>query len=479
MMQSLISLYKLSYPRSLVYMLQSSEYVVKPYLIWVWRTNDFSKVMNRRTLVYTRAARLLLLALRLGILLQILIGVLFIYLGAKNSLAGGVVFGIALIISYPFVWAYLLILPLILGRYFINGPKSLREIEESKQIFANHPGIKIAVAGSYGKTTMKELLTSVLSEKLVVASTPANKNVSLSHAKFATKLKGNEDVLVIEYGEGEPGDVARFASITAPTHGVITGLAPAHLDKYHSMQEAGEDIFSLADYLKNKNVFVNTDSQSVNPFIKEDFELFNHKEALGWKISGIKVDINGTSFEMKKDSQILKLRSAVVGRHQVGYLAFASAFALRLGLSKEQVVAAISKTKPFEHRLQPYKLADAWVIDDTYNGNLEGIRAGTQLLKDLSAKRKIYITPGLVDQGVENENVHIEIGKLIADASPDSVVLMKNSVTKYIREGLKIGKYSGKLSIEADPLTFYTNLNHFVASGDLVVMQNDWPDNYI
>jgi UDP-N-acetylmuramoyl-tripeptide--D-alanyl-D-alanine ligase len=128
--------------------------------------------------------------------------------------------------------------------------------------------------------------------------------------------------------------------------------------------------------------------------------------------------------------------------------------------------------------MQPYQLSGAWIIDDTYNGNLEGIGAGTRLLKDLDAKRKLYVTPGLVDQGEQTESVHNKVGQLIAESQPDVVVLMRNSVTEYIKAGLKEGKFSGELRIEDNPLEFYTNLSHFIASGDLVVMQNDWTDNY-
>ena len=70
------------------------------------------------------------------------------------------------------------------------------------------------------------------------------------------------------------------------------------------------------------------------------------------------------------------------------------------------------------------------------------------------------------------------VGKLIGEAEPDVLVLMKNSVTAYIEAGLESTKFKGELRIESNPLEFYTNLSHFVAAGDLVVMQNDWTDNY-
>ncbi|MEK7594517.1 MAG: Mur ligase family protein [Patescibacteria group bacterium] len=478
MMRGLLSLFLPSYPATLVYMLQNTEYQVGPYLHWYWRTKDFGKVMQRRTLDRTKAARLLLLVVRLGILLQIAIGLFLIYLGVWRDAVGAASFGAAIIVAYPVAWAHLVVVPIILGRWFISRPKEQQAISQSRKIFADTKAIKIAVAGSYGKTTMKELLSTVLSEGKRVAITPANKNVSASHAKFARSLKGDEEILVIEYGEGAPGDVARFADITQPTHAIITGLAPAHLDQYKTLQAAGEDIFAVADYLGGQNVYVNNDAASVEPFLNKSHQLFNESGALGWKTKDIKVDLTGTKFTITKGKQALKLQSGLVGRHQVGYLALVAALALELGLNEKQVTDGISKTKPFEHRMQPYELSGAQVVDDTYNGNLEGIRAGTSLLAELKAKRKIYVSPGLVDQGEETEAVHVEMGKLIAAAKPDLVVLMQNSVTKYITEGLSADKFKGELQIETNPLEFYTNLTHFVATGDLVVMQNDWTDNY-
>lgn len=478
MIRDLISVYRPGYPRVLTYMLQSSEYQAGPYLKWVNRTDDFSKVMHRRTLTPTRPARLLLLALRLGMLLQVVVGLLLIYAGIWHDLPGGLPFGAALIISYPFVWAYLAVVPLVLGRELSARPKEKRAVSRSETVFAAHSGIRIAVAGSYGKTTMKELLKTVLSEGLDVAATPANKNVSISHARFAAGLSGKEDVLIIEYGEGEPGDVARFARLTHPTHAIITGVAAAHLDRYKTVQAAGQDIFAVADYLKGKNVYVNGESPEAKPFLKTGFETFDEHGALGWKVSQVYVGLDGTSFVLKKGNRSLKLKSGLLGRHQIGFLSFVAALALELGLTNDQVKQGIGKTAPFEHRMQPYQLAGTWIIDDTYNGNLEGIRAGTRLLKELEAKHKIYVTPGLVDQGAETAKIHREVGKLIAEAAPDLVVLMQNSVTDFIKEGLSARGFKGTLQVENDPLDFYTNLNHFVASGDLVVMQNDWTDNY-
>lgn len=477
-LRGFVSQFTPKYPSTLVYMLQSTEYQLLPYLRWYWQTNNFNSVMNRRSLDKTRAATLLLTALRLGILAQIALGVWLIYIGQRYDMVGFSAFGVSVMAAYPLVGAHLLVVPLLLGRIFISKPTEARLIKQSEQIFAKHPGVKIAVAGSYGKTTMKELLATVLGEGLRVAATPANKNVSSSHAYFARKLSGDEEVLIIEYGEGAPGDVARFASVTHPSHAVITGLAPAHLDKYKTLAAAGKDIMSLANYLHSQQVYINGESPELEPFMKDEYQSFGVHGALGWKVKDLRISLHETSFTLQKGKKKLTLTSGLIGRHHVGFLAFVAALALQLGLSEQQVRDGVSKTRPFEHRMQPYPLSGGWVIDDTYNGNLEGLRAGTNLLAELKAERKIYVTPGLVEQGEETQRVHVEAGRLIAAANPDVVVLMKNSVTNYIEQGLKEGAFKGDLRIETNPLDFYTNLNHFVAAGDLVLMQNDWTDNY-
>jgi UDP-N-acetylmuramoyl-tripeptide--D-alanyl-D-alanine ligase len=460
-------------------MLQSTEYHEAPYLAWYWRTQDFSKVAKRRQLRRTRAAQLLLAAVSFGMAVQVAVGLALIALWYWHGFVGGWAFGLALIVSYPVVWAHLILAPLFLGRLLIAGPRERMAVIASERVFKDHSGAKIAIAGSYGKTSMKELLLTVLSEGKRVAATPANKNVSISHAQFAQSLTGNEDILLIEYGEGAPGDVARFARRTHPTHAVITGVAAAHLDRYKTVAAAGQDIFSIAAALPSEDTcYVNGESVAAEPFIHASFHRYDRAGALGWRVDDVVSNMTGIRFSLKKGKYTLRLTSGLLGKHQLGPLSLAAALAHEFGLTPEEITAGIAKTQPFEHRMQPYRLGGAWIIDDTYNGNIEGIRAGTELLRELRAKRKMYVTPGLVDQGKVTIDIHKEMGSLIAASGANVVVLMKNSVTPYIQEGLAAGGFTGEIRIEPNPLEFYTNLPHFVSAGDVVLMQNDWPDNY-
>lgn len=191
-----------------------------------------------------------------------------------------------------------------------------------------------------------------------------------------------------------------------------------------------------------------------------------------------KVSIEGVSFRLLNKDVSLNLKSHLLGLHQIGPLAASAQLGLELGLNSKMIEIGIQKTTPFEHRLQPRHLAGAWLIDDTYNGNFDGIRVGLELMNELTAKRKVYVTPGLVEQGSATKQVHTQIGALIAKGKPDLVILIKNSVSDYIQAGLKSSNYTGEVRIEDNPKRFYENLDSFVAVGDLVLLQNDWPDNY-
>jgi UDP-N-acetylmuramoyl-tripeptide--D-alanyl-D-alanine ligase len=475
MFKRFLYVYTLAFGRVIVYMLQSSEYQISKYLKWLWSVRDFKKVAYRKNLELTKPARMLLWAFYASYFFFEATGILTVIF--ENSNPYWVVAGVSLIFIAPVLTAHLISIPLMLGNLFIIRPAYGKKIKSSTKKFANHPATKIAVAGSYGKTTVKEILLTVLSEGKKVKATPANKNVGISHARFADKLDGSEDILIIEYGEGKPGDVKRFARRTHPTVGVITGVAPAHLDKYKTIKAAARDIFSLADYLNGKPVYVNGDSPDAAGLIKNGNLVYSRDGIADWKVSDVKLSVqNGMSFTLGDNETKLKLKTKLLGRHLIGPLSLAAYLGYVYGLSNKQILDGVAKIEPFEHRMRPYQLAGAWVIDDTYNGNIEGMKAGLSLLGELPAERKIYVTPGLVDQGKAEENVHIELGKAIKEANPDIVVLMKHSVTENIIKGLS--GYKGQLKIEEDPLDFYMNLDKFIAAGDLVLMQNDWPDNY-
>lgn len=468
-MKRFLSFFHPRLPIILIYMLQQVEYDPRKFLSWILKLPLITSVKRRQQLVMTTKARLL-------VAYTYLLWLWYITLSASVGL-NSPLSGLTLLLLSPFMVSFVLYLTVLLAWLWIEEPKRNRELRQARKIFKKHTGIKVAILGSYGKTTMKELLSSVLSSKKSVAATPGNKNVPISHARWAHSVSGQEDILLLEYGEGEPGDIKRLAELSQPNMAVITGLAPNHLDRYKSLDEVAEDLFSIEKFVPGDNVYINGDG-SFEGYDISRFQKYDLDKVMGWKIGNIKLDYDATTFTMRSGKKRLNIKSHLIGRHQTPVLALAAALAERLGVSHEHIEKSLKQSKPFEHRMEPRLVNGAWIIDDTYNGNLEGIKAGLQLLEELPAKRKVYVTPGLVDQGRETERVHREIGVAITKANPDLVVLVQNSVIDFISSGLTAGGYGGLIEIINNPLEFYTNLEHRLAHGDLWLLQNDWTDNY-
>ena len=151
-----------------------------------------------------------------------------------------------------------------------------------------------------------------------------------------------------------------------------------------------------------------------------------------------------------------------------------------LGLNSAQIREGISQIKPVPHRLQPISAAgDVLVIDDSYNGNPAGVREAISVLNKFTNRRKVFITPGLVEMSEKTQQIHEEVGRLLGQAA-DLVILIRNSVTPYIAEGLKSTNFSERnLRWFETAQEAHASMVDIIRPGDVVLFQNDWPDNYL
>ena len=467
----------LNLSKNIAYMLQSAEYDVNNYFRWLRRNMAKPAKQYRGSLTRTKVStfsRIGVMAVSLSIIITILV---MIYIAVTKSSLFIAAIALLLFIAYPYIVGLAIVLPLYFVSKLLLPRKSQTQIKQATELFSRSGAIKIAVCGSYGKTSMKEMLGTVLSMQKNVAITVDNKNVVSEHLRFANKLTGQEEVLVVEFGEGGPGDVYRLSQMLKPDIAVITGIAPAHLDKYKSIEQITEDIFSVSDTAEL--VFVNSDSQYSQKSTKKTNVQYSQRGTNEISVQNVDCSVEGLMFRARSKRFEYKVSTKLLGRHHIGPICAVIAIAEQLNIEPDKIEKGLSKLEPHEHRMKPRELSSgAYIIDDTYNGNIDGIKAGLSLLKELSAKRKWYVTPGLVDQGAYTERVHVDIGEQIAQCAPDVVVLMKNSVAKYITKGLENGKYKGDLRIISDPYDFYLHIDNMLAAGDIALMQNDWPDNY-
>lgn len=403
--------------------------------------------------------------------------VLALYLSATSVGRALALFVVGIALT-PLVEVIVLVGLVSVAYVCIARPHEQRLIKKSQSVLAAHPGTIVVIAGSYGKTTMKELLSAVLGNSLKVAATPGNGNTPIAHARFINGLEGDEQVLLFELGEGAPGDVRQFAETLHPDYAVVTGLAPNHLDRYKTVSALAEDVLSLRDFVPADRLYMAGDSEMLRSYHTADDVIYDISGGPDWRNGDPHITAQLTGFSVELGDKTVQVESSLIGRHQVAPLGLAAAIAVKMGVEVSGIEQAIRETKPYAHRMQPYQLGGATIIDDTYNGNLEGMLAGLQLLAELPAARRIYVTPGLVDQGEETEQVHQAIAAKIAEVHPDLLVLMENSATQIIRVELEHLKYDGEIRIEQAPLAFYQNLDQIVRAGDIVLMQNDWTDNY-
>ena len=474
-MKRKLSRYHPRYIRSFVYMLQASEYHLRDFLAWHERVKDFRHVEKRKQLVFTTKAKWLFVC-GWATWALVLLGAFsaFSYFSVPwNYLAA-----VALLYEGPFLVALGIITALSLVRA-LQLPVEAVIYARARRKLAAHKAIKIAVAGSFGKTSMREIVKTVLGEGKQVAAPGGSHNTPLAVSRFIEKLSGDEEVIVFEFGEYYPGDVQMLCDLVQPDIGIITGVNEAHLEKFKDIDKTTATIFELADYLGDKPLYVNAENEAAHARASAAHTLYSREGAGSWHVEDATSNLEGTSFVLRGNGARITIHSKLLGLHQVGPLVCAADIATRLELSPEAIQSGLSRTRPFEHRLEP-RTDDGGVItlDDSYNGNPDGVAAIIAFLATLKDHRRWYVTPGLVEMGERTVEVHRAIGTQLAGAGIENVVLIRNSVTPHIEQGLEEANYTGTVHWFEEGLQAYAALPHMMVAGDVVLLQNDWPDQY-
>jgi len=333
----------------------------------------------------------------------------------------------------------------------------------------------IGVAGSYGKTGMKDLITTVLSEKYQVVKTPESVNTPVGIARtILNKIDEKTDILVVEIGEYYPGDIKNICSIAPSQIGVITGINEAHLERLKSIDNSVKTIFEIAQNMKPNGILL---LNGKDKHIKNNYKKFILNQEIYFYLSKGKIEFN----EDAPGFIYQKLFFPVLGQYNLDKIDGVIYLAKKLGLTLQEIESGLKKIKTPAHRLQPIlnREKNILIIDDSYNGNPDGVEEAIKTLSLFKKRRKIFVTPGLVEIGNKSRDVHQRIGKRLNDVV-DLVILVKNSVTPDIEEGLINAGFNKNNIIWFDSMMeAQNNLGSILRSGDVVLFQNDWPDNYV
>ena len=363
-----------------------------------------------------------------------------------------------------------------INRYYYNDAK--RIIESNRNL------IVIGVTGSFGKTSTKNYLAGVLAEKYNVLVTPGNFNTLLGVIRtIREQLRPYHQVFIVEMGAKQANDIKEICDLVHPTIGIVTAVGEMHLETFKTIENIQDTKFELINSLPADGLgVINNDSQYISSYkgIKSQCKLIRYAvEADGdYKATDVKYGANGVSFTLNGGEQF---GSRLLGVGNLLNILAATAVADYLGVPTNKQKNAIARLQPVEHRLSMKVSNGITVLDDAYNSNPQGAKMALGVLKGFAVgdgNKRIVITPGFVEMGARQAQANKELGRTIAE-SCDYAIVVNATNRDAIRSGIEEGGMAAEKYFLADSLNHaHAHLAQILKAGDVVLYENDLPDNF-
>lgn len=363
-----------------------------------------------------------------------------------------------------------------ISKYYIN---------DAKRKLRDMPNLKvIGITGSYGKTSMKFYLQTLLQSKYNVLVTPGNFNTPLGITITVREhLKPTHEIFLCEMGARRVGEIKEVCDIAHPQMGIITSVGPQHLETFFSMENIQKTKFELADSLPDGGtIFLNGDNEYISEkaveYSNKTF-YYSEKEGEGYQAKDVVVSQYGTEFTVVAPSgESERFQMKLIGAHNVINVMGAIAVANSLGMTLKELRIPVRRIQPVEHRMQMREHGLVTIIDDAYNSNPVGSKAAVETLAMFDGMR-ILITPGMVELGDKEEEYNYKFGTYAADCC-DYILLVGKKHTQPIREGV-LSK-----GFPEDKCLVYDKLEEAIAYAyaikgqkhKYILLENDLPDNY-
>ena len=341
----------------------------------------------------------------------------------------------------------------------------------------------IAVTGSYGKTSTKNIISDILNVKYIAFPTPQNFNTNYGLIRTINEyIDKYNDYFVAELGAFRRGDIKSRASIVKPKYGILTKIGTAHLDTFGSIENTTKTKFELIESLPSDGIaFLNIDDElQVNYHLKNKVKVVWYGLSVEADVyaSDIKYSSDGMSFKVhfKNDKKSYDFATKLLGEANVYNILAGIAVGKELGLSIAELQRGVLQIKPIEHRLQIKKYGQITYIDDAYNSNPVGSKMALDVLKLMPGK-KVIITPGMIEMGNKQYEVNYNFGKYIAD-SVDLAILVGIEQTKPIQKGLLDSKFDKDKLLMLNDVKEAISIaqNYFPNKETYILLENDLPD---
>ena len=285
----------------------------------------------------------------------------------------------------------------------------------------------LAVTGSAGKTTTKEILAHILSTRFRVMKSSGNLNNHIGLPLQLLKLEAEHDLGVVEMGMNHAGEIRVLGELAHHDLAVVTAVAPVHLEFFGSLAEIARAKYEIIETLHPGGVAVlNADDDYVCQFgrdFKGKVVRFGIKRSADVNAQKIKLNgAEGSTFELVVGSVGEPVTFPLVGEHNIYNALAAAAAAMERGMSPSQAAAALSSVAPPDKRGQVLNLHGATIINDSYNSNPRALQAMIDTLASMKAERRILVMGEMLELGPTAEALHRECGKHAAEKKIDIVI---------------------------------------------------------
>ncbi len=342
----------------------------------------------------------------------------------------------------------------------------------------------VAVTGSYGKTTTKEALASVLATRFRVFRPRGSVNTPMGLAReVREKVSPGLEYLVVEMGAFGEGEIRQLARMVPPHVAVLTRIGPAHLERFGSLEAVARAKYELVEAVPDGGYAVfNADDPVLERLARVTARvravLYGLEERPGLLCTARDVSVGpgGTTFTLVSPGGERKVATRLLGLHNVSNLLAAACVGIEEGLSLEEVVQGLARVEPVPHRLELKASGGVVVLDDSYNSNPEGAREALRVLGLLPARRRILVTPGMVELGEKQFQENAALGEE-ASRVCDLVVVVGLPNREALLEGLGRGGGERKARIFETLIQASSFLKEELRPGDAVLFENDLPEH--
>ncbi|MDB6021439.1 MAG: UDP-N-acetylmuramoyl-tripeptide--D-alanyl-D-alanine ligase [Pedosphaera sp.] len=334
----------------------------------------------------------------------------------------------------------------------------------------------VAVGGSNGKTTTKELLASVLQQKFNTLWSEASFNNDIGVPVTLLKLEKTHQAAVLEVGTNHPGELAPLVRMIQPGLGVITSIGREHLEFFGDLAGVAAEEGWLAELLPmDGTLFLNGDSEWAGPIAKRtraQVVRVGLNSGNGWRASDLQLDEQGMRFRVDGPKAGLsgEYRINLLGQHQVVNAVFAVAVGAELGMSQDEIQQGLAICKPAKMRLERWNWNGVCVLDDAYNANTDSMKAALQTLRQMPCTgRRVAVLGEMGEQGGQSQAAHEEVGRVAAEVS----VAQLFAIGKMAGVMAGAARAAGLRDVSefADPLAAVAAVKQFLKPGDVMLLK--------